>query len=190
MLDSEQIRSLKKRGSPLAPTTFVAVSAHVWTAMARSKQLNRAEPACLHFLADCRARLDPPAPEGYFGNCVKLCSAAAPAGDLIGEEGFARACAAIQRAIREYLIEDVGKIVPAESEMRRVVNVSGSNRFKAYDVDFGWGKPGRVELVSMNYDGEVVMVCARDGDGVQVSVAVDPARMEAFASDFYDGLHL
>jgi hypothetical protein len=25
----------------------------------------------------------------------------------------------------------------------------------AYDIDFGWGRPGRVELVSMNFDGEL-----------------------------------
>jgi Transferase family len=51
-------------------------------------------------------------------------------------------------------------------------------------MDFGWGKPDRVELASMNHDGEVVMVSGKDEGTVQVSVALSAEHMNAFAEKF------
>lgn len=65
-----------------------------------------------------------------------------------------------------------------------MVYLVGSPRFKAYLTDFGWGKPGRVELASMNHDGEAVMVSGKDEGTVQVSVALSAENMDAFAQMF------
>lgn len=62
--------------------------------------------------------------------------------------------------------------------------LAGSPRFKAYETDFGWGKPGRAELASMNYDGEVVMISGKEEGTVQVSVALSAEHMNAFAQMF------
>ena len=57
----------------------------------------------------------------------------------------------------------------------RLVSVSGSAGFRAYEVaDFGWGRPRRTENVRMNHDGQVALVRARDGGGVQVGVVKGP----------------
>uniref|UniRef100_A0A0A9GME8 Uncharacterized protein n=1 Tax=Arundo donax TaxID=35708 RepID=A0A0A9GME8_ARUDO len=57
--------------------------------------------------------------------------------------------------------------------MDRFMNVSGSSSFRVYEVaDFGWGRPRRTEPVRMNHDGQVALVRARDGDGVQMTVSM------------------
>jgi len=53
----------------------------------------------------------------------------------------------------------------------------------AYETDFGWGGPSRVELVSVFMRQMVTLLGARDG-GVQVSMALDGATMDAFAGSF------
>jgi hypothetical protein len=64
--------------------------------------------------------------------------------------------------------------------------VAGSTRFPAYRAtDFGWGQPGRTELVTMNHDGQVVLVAGKDGAGsVQASVSLHPAHMDAYKVHF------
>nr|CAD1826392.1 unnamed protein product [Ananas comosus var. bracteatus] len=148
------------------PSTFVAVSALAWTAFVRSKSLDRAGgDAHLCFLADVRTRLDPPVDEGYFGNLIKGCFATAPAGEFSGPDALPRASSAIQAAIREALDDPMSHnwmdrfmVLPLD----RLANVAASPRFRVYETDFGWGKPTRVELVSMNHDGEIVLVGGRD----------------------------
>jgi len=71
--------------------------------------------------------------------------------------------------------------------MDRLVNLAGSTRFPAYEAsDFGWGPPGRTELVTMNHDGQVVLVAGKKGGvgagGVQVSVSLQPAHMDTYKS--------
>jgi len=142
-----------------------------------------ADDAHLMVSADSRRRLRPPLGDGFFGTCVKACYARA------GAAGVARAAAAIQRAIRAYLegdpLSDAEGWVAAYGAVpkERLVTVGSSNRFAAYETDFGWGAPSRVELVSLFAARMVTLLGARDG-GVQVSVALDVAVMDAFAANF------
>ncbi|CAO2201191.1 unnamed protein product [Urochloa humidicola] len=161
-LIKEQIQSLKRRVPqsssvssgytlPAPPTTYVAVSSLVWTSIVRAKSLDHADVAHFMVTADCRHRLNPPLGEGFFGNCIKPCFAAANVGDLCGEDGLAHAAAAIQRCIRESLVEmedplsDIARsmeVYLAISKGRRLLTVVGSShRFKAYETDFGWADP-------------------------------------------------
>ncbi|KAL6843328.1 hypothetical protein ACP4OV_027041 [Aristida adscensionis] len=205
VLSEEQIRTLKRcimaqsssAAHGRAPTTYVAVSSLVWTSMVRARSLSRADEVHFMVTADCRRRLKPPLGEGFFGNCVKPCLARARAGDLLrgGGRGLARAAAAIRRCIRESLEEpedplsDIAHCVAAYraaagAEERLLTVVGSSHRFRAYETtDFGWGAPSRVELVSM-FTREMVALLGARGGGVQVSVALDRARMQAFVENF------
>lgn len=105
-----------------------------------------------------------------------------------------RACSAIQNYIAESeslkkplkgcerWLEETSRLL-----FDRTVIVAASPRFRVYETDFGWGGPTRVEMATMNLDGEVVMARARDGVGVQVSVASHPLQMEDFAAHFATG---
>ena len=64
-------------------STFVALAALGWTSFVRSKGLVAGDDTYLVFLADLRARLDPPVGDGYLGNCIKGVLATADAGDLL-----------------------------------------------------------------------------------------------------------
>ncbi|OEL22967.1 UDP-galactose/UDP-glucose transporter 3 [Dichanthelium oligosanthes] len=204
LLRADEIRSLKQqilaqsrvinRGEPCKPpSTYVAISSLAWASIARAKlTMLDADDAHLMVSADCRNRLRPPLGDGFFGTCVKPCFARASAGDLRGEAGAARAAAAIQGAIRASVEELEGDpLSDAEGwvaaygaiPQERFVAVGASHRFTAYETDFGWGGPSRVELVSLFVGQMVTLLGARDG-GVQVSVALDAAAMEAFAANF------
>ncbi|CAO2205909.1 unnamed protein product [Urochloa humidicola] len=197
-LAADDIASLKRRIDALAAaeeesaattkkkkpvSTFVALG---WTAFARAKSLAAGDDTYLVFLADLRSRLDPPVADGYLGNCIKGCLASADAGDLGGDRGLVAACKAIQAAVAEM---EAAPLAGTERWIERMMtlpfhrlcNVAASPRFRVYEAsDFGFGRPARVELVSMNHDGEMVLVGGRGEGEVQVSVSLDPARMEVF----------
>ncbi|XP_062186263.1 phenolic glucoside malonyltransferase 1-like [Phragmites australis] len=198
--DAQHIQRLKQRivrlgeaqGLPLRrpPSSFVAVIALAWTSFARTRPSPADDDVFLIFFADIRDRLDPPAGAEYFGACLSLCLARLPARELRAEHALAPAASAVQDAVREMtenplagweIMSIVGVV-----HMNLFINVSGSSNFRAYDVaDFGWGKPRRTEPIRMNHDGQVALVRARDGEGVQVSVSMlQPVHMDAFKSEF------
>ncbi|CAL5042120.1 unnamed protein product [Urochloa decumbens] len=193
----EQSRTLNNLGGEPRnpPSTYAAVTSLAWASIARAKHLTMrdADDAHLVISADCRNRLVSPLGDGFFGNCVKACYARAGAGELRGEGGVARAAAAIRAAIRAGLEEELegGPLADAEGwteayaaiPKERVVAVASSNRFMAYETDFGWGAPRRVEMASSFAAQMVALLGARDG-AVQVSVALDAAAMGDFAANF------
>ncbi|KAF8651312.1 hypothetical protein HU200_063567 [Digitaria exilis] len=193
-LDAAQIARLKETivrvaeeaqgGAPLrrAPSTFVAVVALLWTCAVRGRSIPPDDDVFLFFLADIRGRLDPPAGADYFGTCLAACLTRLPARELHGEGALVTAAAAVQGTIRKMAEDPLGfwpgwefLKVPSDRTVSvdRLMNVSGSPGFGAYDAgDFGWGKPRRTENVRMNHDGQVALVRARDGGGVQVAVSM------------------
>ncbi|KAM3207328.1 hypothetical protein ACQJBY_062505 [Aegilops geniculata] len=201
VLTADRIQSLKRQCTPPSGTagqgqspasTYVAISSLAWASLVRAKSMDHADDT--HFLvaADCRRRLRPPPGEGYFGNCIRPCFARANVGELCGEGGVARAAAAIRERVREDLerspdplegmdrVLDVVRGIPKE----RLTSVGSSHRFMAYETDFGWGAPSRVELVSMFSAELVTLLGAKEAGAVQESVALRGPLMEAFAANF------
>jgi hypothetical protein len=174
-------------------STFVALAALGWTSFVRSKGLVAGDDTYLMFLADLRARLDPPVGDGYLGNCIKGVLATADAGDLLldGGRGLLAASGAIQAAVAEMEAAPLAGTERWLEKMMglpftRLANVAASPRFRVYEAsDFGFGRPKRVELVSMNHDGEMVLVGGRRDGEVQLSVSLDPARMDEFKAHVF-----
>ncbi|XBJ05485.1 hypothetical protein VPH35_024260 [Triticum aestivum] len=183
---------------PRPPSTFAAVAALAWTCFIRCRPfISDEEEALLIFLADVRDRLDPPVEAGYIGVCLWPCLVKLPAGELRGQRALAAAASAIRdevRKMREVPVAtwDFQTSLLAGRPMDRLMSVSGSPRFSAYeDADFGWGKPRRTEPIRMNHDGQIALMGAGDGHGVQVSVSLlQPAQMDLFKSHFLDLLGL
>ncbi|TVU16280.1 hypothetical protein EJB05_39834, partial [Eragrostis curvula] len=203
ILDAGHIERLKQRivrlaeaqGAPLPrpPSTFVAVIALTWTCGVRSRPFPADEDVFLFFFADVRNHLDPPGRRGLLRRVPHRMPPGLPARELrSSDHALAAAASAIQGAIREMVEDPVAGWdflkVATEIPMNRFFNVSGSPGFRAYEVaDFGWGRPRRTVPVRLNQDGQVALVRARDGDGVQVSVARrERAHMDAFKSEFLD----
>ncbi|PUZ49127.1 hypothetical protein GQ55_7G300800 [Panicum hallii var. hallii] len=207
-LDAPRIARLKQRivrlgdahGAPLRrpPSSFVAVVSLAWSCAVRCRSVPADDDVFLCFFADARDRLDPPAGAEYFGTCLTCCLVKLPARELRGERALAAAASAVQDAIREMAEDPLGSspgwefiklAIDGSPPIDRLVNVSGSAGFRAYEVaDFGWGRPRRTENVRMNHDGQVALVRARDGGGVQAAVSMlQRAHVDAFQSEL---LHL
>ncbi|GMN36566.1 hypothetical protein TIFTF001_042463 [Ficus carica] len=67
--------------------------------------------------------------------------------------------------------------------------VAGSPRFGVYEVDFGWGKPEKVEIVSVERTGAMALVESRDGSGgIEIGLVLKKHKMDVFSSLFHAGL--
>ncbi|KAI4973865.1 hypothetical protein ZWY2020_041646 [Hordeum vulgare] len=196
--------SAENGGKQEPPTTYIAIASLLWTSIVRAKSPNHAVAAAeddaeayFVFPADCRRRLRPPLDPGFFGNCVKVCYARASTADLCGhghddDGALAHAAAAVRRAIREHVeVEDPLGDADRWAETIRIRGVpqdrlarqGSSHRFMAYEVDFGWGQPSRVEIVS-TFSAEMVMLAGARGGAVQVSVALGREHMDGFEASF------
>ncbi|CAO2043924.1 unnamed protein product, partial [Urochloa humidicola] len=132
------VRLAESRGAPLRhpPSTFVAVTALLWTCGVRGRSIPADDEVFLFFLADIRDRLDPPAGAEYLGACLTTCIAKLPARELHGEGALSAAAAVIQDAIGKMVADPLGCYpgweflkVACAGEMPpldRTMNVSGA----------------------------------------------------------------
>ncbi|KAF8394121.1 hypothetical protein HHK36_020326 [Tetracentron sinense] len=145
-------RDKEKQTQPLHLSTFVLTCAYVWICLNRRDTKNKITH--FFFTADCRARLDPPIPITYCGNCQAACLIHVKTCDIIGEDGLAIAVEAFSEAIRDIEgdvlkgIENVFSAISAGTEPP--FGVSWSNRFRVYEIDFGWGSPTKAEMVTID----------------------------------------
>lgn len=144
---------------------------------------------------DCRGRLEPPIPTTYFGNCVGARYAVVETRDLLGENGLIVAVEAMIEALET--LKD-GVLNGAENWSSGLINglateimgigVAGSPRFEVYNNDFGWGRPKKFEMVSIDKTSAISLSDSRNGDGVEIGCVSKKGAMEAFASLFVKGL--
>ncbi|KAF5943603.1 hypothetical protein HYC85_017680 [Camellia sinensis] len=102
-------------------------------ATVKARKIGRIGKVHLGFIVDCRARLDPPFPGTYFGNCVSIHLVNADSKDLIAEDGVAVAAKAIGEVIgglSDRLVKGVDHLSEfALLDMDRVFTIAGSPRF-------------------------------------------------------------
>ncbi|KAL3624763.1 hypothetical protein CASFOL_031431 [Castilleja foliolosa] len=189
-------------------SSFVVTSAYVWTCLDKSlkvgdedeEKIKIADDEVEFFLfpADSRARLDPPLPANYFGNCLGYGLGEIRHGELVGTDGFFMAAKAIGDEIRnkvndkeKFMKSDEDRIAKIRSVIqKRVLSVFGSARVDLYGVDFGWGKARKMEMLSIDGDKYSMSICkSRDCEGgLEVGLSLPKVKMDAFAVLFVDGL--
>ena len=116
---------------------------------------------------------------------------------LLGKEGLVKAVHAINEAIKSLEkgsvldgAEDWVSILTSSfsysnPKIRRLYPVVGSPRFEVYSIDFGWGPPEKVDMVSRGIN----LSDSRNAyGGVEIGLAPKKNHMEAFASFFVQGL--
>ncbi|CAN1252676.1 Malonyl-CoA:anthocyanidin 5-O-glucoside-6''-O-malonyltransferase [Linum perenne] len=181
-------------------SAFVVTFAHTLTCMAKAKELDDDKDVTFGFTADCRSRLKPSLPLNYFGNgVIAIPVSFMKIGDLVHKGGKARVAQAIIEEIKKLdqnVLDGVkgklGRLVSLAAHKKEGltgVGVAGSTRLGVYNVDFGFGKPEKVEITSIDRSSAISM--AESGDengGVEVGVVMLKHEMEKFASSFFDGL--
>ncbi|CAN1171640.1 Malonyl-CoA:anthocyanidin 5-O-glucoside-6''-O-malonyltransferase, partial [Linum perenne] len=180
-------------------STFVVTFTHTLVCIAKAKDFNADQVVFFGFPADCRSRLNPPLPSNYFGNCVIARGLLMKIGDIVQEDGIARVARTIIEAIKKLdhdaldgakgRLASISRLTIEQKGGLIMAGVAGSPRFGVYEIDFGFGKPKRVEITSI--DGSSAMSMAESGDGsggIEVGVAMLSHEMEKFTSLFFGEL--
>ncbi|GER43149.1 HXXXD-type acyl-transferase family protein [Striga asiatica] len=210
-LDRANIERLKDLVSAEKPSlgrvsSFVVTVSYVRACLAKSSDEIGEETDddvvdYLIFAVDLRARMDPPVPDNYFGNCLGFGLAKIEHRQLVGGKGFMILAEAVAKDIKNRLNNKHEVLRGAEnwisnirelkgSKSTRVVGVSGSPKFDFSDVDFGWGKARKLEVVSIDGDHYSISLSKSRGSngGLEVGLSLPRDRMEAFGAIFAKGL--
>jgi hypothetical protein len=99
-------------------------------------------------------------------------------------DGLFAACAAIATAVDEGTRYDQGYWDRCREHRAEVttwpLSVAGSPRFRMYNVDFGFGSPAKVEIVSVAKTGAMSVAEGRGGcsGGIEIEVGITGADGE------------
>ncbi|KAI7738019.1 hypothetical protein M8C21_003864 [Ambrosia artemisiifolia] len=199
ILPRTTLNRLKTLVSTQLPTltyvsSFTVACAYIWSCIAKTRDDGL---QMFGFTIDCRARMNPPFPAAYFGNCLGGCMAMEDTKQLTGKEGFVTAAKLIGESLHNTLTDKDGLIKDIESfgdlfssgVPTTVIGVAGTPKLKFYDLDFGWGRPKKIETVSIDYNGSISMNAYRDNyEDLEIGVCLQTTEMESFVRIFEDGL--
>ncbi|CAJ1833471.1 unnamed protein product [Sphenostylis stenocarpa] len=92
-------------------------------------------------------------------------------------------------------IEGIEAVFPMFIAMLREgvkgISVAGSNRFGVYETDFGWGRPAKVDITSVDRGLNIGWAESKDEKGgVEVGLALNKHVMHLFHGIFYEGLRI
>nr|BAF93857.1 anthocyanin acyltransferase [Torenia hybrid cultivar] len=197
-----RIRS-KKPGTTCL-SSFTIATAYAWTCLAKSaaeaeeQVVQDSDDEHLLMPVDLRPRIDPPLPPSYFGNCVLPSFAKTTHGLLKGELGLFNAVEVISDVITGIVSKkyDLFKDLDRQGEIfralfgKRVLAIMGSPKFDLYEVDFGWGKPKKIEPVSIDRE-RTTMWISKSGEfegGLEIGFSFNKKKMDAFGECFNSGL--
>lgn len=146
------------------------------------------EACCFAFAADCRRRgVGYTIPPGYFGNCLAFCYAEVKKSEILGENGMVMAMKAIGKRVGEVENEALKSTGDAWSVWKKFVEsggalaVAGSPRLGAYDLDFGWGRPVKTEVVHIDSGKLFSIGESRDEKGgIEVGLVLTSPHMARF----------
>ncbi|RXH77861.1 hypothetical protein DVH24_039832 [Malus domestica] len=137
--DPKKLEKLKKMamedGVLEKCTTFKALSAFVWRARTEALRMKPDKKTKLLFADDGRSKLEPPVPEGFFGNAILLTHALCTAGELM-ENPFLFAVGLVDKAVK--MVTDVTRARPS---LAATLLITTWSKLSFHTTDFGWGEP-------------------------------------------------
>ncbi|KAK9072249.1 hypothetical protein SSX86_008682 [Deinandra increscens subsp. villosa] len=176
-------------------SSFTVACAYIWSCLATTREDDELE--LFGFTIDCRARMNPPVPSTYFGNCVGPCAAMEKTTRLTGKDGFVNAAKSIGETLHNTLTDKDGIVKELESfgDMfanglpKTMIGVAGTPKLKFYEMDFGWGKPKKIETISIEYNGSISMNASKEkSEDLEIGVCLPSPVMERFVGIFDNGL--
>uniref|UniRef100_A0ACD5ZBS1 Uncharacterized protein n=1 Tax=Avena sativa TaxID=4498 RepID=A0ACD5ZBS1_AVESA len=188
----------RRGAAPSRCSSLVATFGFIWPCYQRAKDdagSNSGDPTYLGFSIDHRARMKPPIPDEYLGNCISAAIHAAPKDQLAaaGAGGLFISCTAVVAAIEEAMggmetmepwLDRVKEAIAAE-----VLSVAGSPWFRVYDVDLGFGPPAKVEIVSVARTGAMAVAESRSSNGgMEVGISLPASGMQRFQKCYDDAI--
>ncbi|CAN8230571.1 unnamed protein product [Cochlearia groenlandica] len=204
-LTPENIEKLRERVENISTrsphelhlSTFVLSYAYAWTCVVRARGGNAERPVRFLYAVDFRKRLNPKVPSTYFGSCVFAMGwFQYEAGVFLGEDGFYKAVEILSDSVKslgtsgiETICENYIEGFKGMKPNAQVGSVAGSTRLGVYEVDFGWGRPCKTEVLSIDRNEAFSMSERRDEPGgVEMGLCLKKSEMESFLSLFNNGL--
>ncbi|WJX70689.1 hypothetical protein P8452_54768 [Trifolium repens] len=140
--------------------------------------------------------MDPPISSMYIGNCVAGQKVELEPKKFVGKDGFLSALEGMNEGLNK--VKNDGVLNGAENwldymfianESIKIYSIAGSPRFEVYNIDFGFGKPKKVDMTSTDKTGAFSLSESRNNDGgVEIGLALNKEEMEAFSTFFVHGL--
>ncbi|KAM1185924.1 hypothetical protein ACFXTH_015135 [Malus domestica] len=148
--DPKKLEKLKKMamedGVLEKCTTFKALSAFVWRARTEALRMRPDKKTKLLFAVDGRSKLEPPVPEGFFGNAILLTHALCTAGELM-ENPISFAVGLVEKAVKMvtdgYMrsVVDYFEVTRARPSLAATLLITTWSKLSFHTTDFGWGEP-------------------------------------------------
>ncbi|XP_047946314.1 phenolic glucoside malonyltransferase 1-like [Salvia hispanica] len=171
---------------------YVVACAFIWVCWMKAHWCTDA--SVVHyfgFIAGGLTRLPFAVPSNYAGNCVGFGRSAARRGELVGEDGVVHAAKAIGDTVKKLnvdMLSGARNWISEWEELRESelhITVSGSPKLDLYDLDFGWGRPVKLEEVSIHNHNAISLSESREViGGIEIGVALPPLKMDAFTTLF------
>ncbi|KAL9674458.1 hypothetical protein QQ045_030730 [Rhodiola kirilowii] len=199
----EWIISQVEEGEKLHLSLFVLTCSLIWichvksqTATGSSNGEDDDDQSKFVFPLDCCDRYEYHSivPTTYFGNCLCLGGhTSAKMIELQGENGLLVAVKAIGKTIKDLVAKGptkdadkwLSKALDTFKNLTNTLSAAGSPRLGVYGLDFGWGKPEKVEVVSIEFPKAVSLAELRDEvGGVEAGLVLEKHQMEAFIAIF------
>ncbi|XP_028783883.1 anthocyanin 5-aromatic acyltransferase-like [Neltuma alba] len=211
LMDPTQMEKIKRfivslcrdKSQPEHLSPYVLTCAFLWVCLLKTHQLtdndedvHYKDPAYFGFIAGGMTRLQFPVPANYLGNCVGFGRASAMREELLGEGGIVVAARAIGGTIKKL---DHGMLVGAEKWVSYWEVMNGSElhvvatwspKLKLYETDFGWGRPRKIEEISIDKSRAISLINSREVDGgIEIGLALPHKKMDSFTMFFNQGLN-
>ncbi|KAH7442116.1 hypothetical protein KP509_03G071700 [Ceratopteris richardii] len=172
---------------------YEVLAAHLWRSIIRARELDPQQEIRFGMPVDGRKRLDPPLPEGYFGNAVFYAYTSCKAGELVGNSlsfaadlvktAIAKVDNAHMRSAVDWIAsqESIKSIVPAYTPFIDLAMTSWW-RFPLCDqLDFVWGNPSHIRTTLFAFQGLVILFPSYAGSGhVDALVGLQATQMPKF----------
>ncbi|KAE8669246.1 Shikimate O-hydroxycinnamoyltransferase [Hibiscus syriacus] len=205
-LTVDQLNTLKAKAnaananSGVKYSSFNILAAHIWRCVSRARGLPDDQPTKLHFPVDGRFRLNPPLPQGYFGNVIFMAALIAEAGDL-RTESFADTMKRIHGRLKEiddeYLksaIDYIEKVSDSNTLVRGAhtfrcpnLNVNPWIWLPIYDTNFGWGRPIYMGPANVVQEGKIYVIPSPSNDGsLSLVTRLETPHMKLFEKLLYE----
>ncbi|KAJ8747338.1 hypothetical protein K2173_013161 [Erythroxylum novogranatense] len=170
-----QIEKLRNRanetksvGTERGFTRYETLAGHIWRCACKARKHNPEQPTGFGVCVDSRKRMNPPLPQGYFGNATFDVVATSSSGELMSNPlGYAssKIREAIERATSEY-VDSAIDFLKSQLDLSTFQDPFHGNpnlgvvswvTLPIYGLDFGWGKEVYMGPGTHNFDGDSLL---------------------------------
>ncbi|KAI3863904.1 hypothetical protein MKW98_031496 [Papaver atlanticum] len=184
-------------------TTYEVIAGHLWRCSCKARQLIDDQETMISIPLDGRSRLNPPLPDGYFGNAIFDLTPTANSGDIVAKP-LSYAVNIIHETLKKKGNDEYFKSALDFLQLHPNINalIKGPETFKGcnigniswvrlpiYEADFGWGKPISMGPGIIGFAGLSFLLPNPPGidSGFSLIIALESEyHMDLFKEYFYD----